>query len=303
MIRSKLEFSMKKRTLNYILIISMALFIFVLVGVLQPTQVAAETTSEIQSGTVMQDDGLLWLVNRSHPIPNTYVPKNLTAPLYSSHMLRSEATDAFEKMKSGVYASGCGWISCKSGYRTYGTQTSLFNGRVAEKKAQGMSYLAAYEATAKFTAIPGTSEHQTGLAVDVTNTGNLTSDFANTKAGAWLKENSWRYGYILRYTENKYNVTKIGDEPWHFRYVGMPHSKLIYDNKFCYEEYIEALIAGKIFTVDNKDGMVYKVFRTTKKGEIYPGMIGYSSDNAGGFIVTTFQPVEDKMMNVYASCL
>ena len=86
-------------------------------------------------------------------------------------------------------------------------------------------------------ARPGTSEHQSGLAIDFSTNGSLSSGFAKTRQGIWLGQNAWEYGFILRYPADKTDITKIIYEPWHFRYVGYPFSKILHDRKICLEEF------------------------------------------------------------------
>ena len=106
--------------------------------------------------------------------------------------------------------------------------------------------------TATMIAIPGTSEHHTGLAADIVTPTHQTLDpeFADTAAGKWLQENAAEYGFILRYPEDKQDITKIIYESWHYRYVGVDHAKAITENELCLEEYLEILKEGGL----EKDG-------------------------------------------------
>ena len=90
-------------------------------------------------------------------------------------------------------------------------------------------------------ALPGTSEHQTGLALDIVDAGYQELDEAqeNTPVQQWLMRNSWRYGFILRYPTGKSNITGIIYEPWHYRYVGRDAARAIYESGLCLEEYLE----------------------------------------------------------------
>ena len=100
------------------------------------------------------------------------------------------------------------------------------------------------EMAQKLVAPPGSSEHQTGLAVDITLKDFLNYEyvlnyeFADTVQGKWLSKNSWKYGFIIRYNENKEEKTKFSYEPWHFRYVGVEHAKVMYELDLCLEEYL-----------------------------------------------------------------
>ena len=106
--------------------------------------------------------------------------------------------------------------------------------------------------TATMIAIPGTSEHHTGLAADIVTPTHQTLDpeFADTDAGKWLQENAAEYGFILRYPEDKQDITEIIYESWHYRYVGVDHAMAIKENGLCLEEYLEILKDGGL----EKDG-------------------------------------------------
>ena len=107
--------------------------------------------------------------------------------------------------------------------------------------AQGYSEEQAYAKTATAIAIPGTSEHQSGLAADIVTPSHQTLDpaFADTAAGQWLVEHAHEYGFVLRYPEEKQEITKIIYESWHFRFVGKTHAKLMKEQNLCLAEYLE----------------------------------------------------------------
>lgn len=127
-----------------------------------------------------------------------------------------------------------------SDYRSQETQQRLFNNQHNRLIAQGYSEENARTEAGKVVAVPGTSEHQLGLAVDIVDIENqiLDEDQEKTAVQKWLMENSWRYGFILRYPNDKSNITGIIYEPWHYRYVGKEAAKEIYDLDVCLEEYL-----------------------------------------------------------------
>ena len=104
-----------------------------------------------------------------------------------------------------------------------------------------MSYLEAFRASAQAVTIPGSSEHQIGLALDIVSDTYtmLEEGFADTDAGKWLVDNSYRYGFILRYPKGKEDITGIEFEPWHFRYVGKKAAKVMKEQNLCLEEFTE----------------------------------------------------------------
>ena len=103
----------------------------------------------------------------------------------------------------------------------------------------GMSYMEAYNLASQAVTVPGSSEHQIGLAIDIICDGysSLDEGFADTKAGKWLADNSYKYGFILRYPLGKEDITSIEFEPWHFRYVGVDAATVMYENGICLEEF------------------------------------------------------------------
>ena len=151
-------------------------------------------------------DGIL-IANKTYPLPSTYKPGGLT----------STTQEAFDKMKAGAKKDGINLV-IKSGYRSYATQKSTYN------------YYVSRDGVAKadtYSARPGHSEHQTGLAMDL-NTINDT--FHNTKEAKWLASNCYKYGFILRYPKGKTNETGYKYESWHFRYVGVDLATKLYNN-------------------------------------------------------------------------
>lgn len=127
-----------------------------------------------------------------------------------------------------------------SGYRNFNTQTYLYEKKISYFKRLGYSQAEATEIASMKVTPPLTSEHETGLAVDIVsyNHNCTDSDFGNCDAGIWLKEHSFEYGFILRYPEGKEDITKIQYEPWHFRYVGKEAAEFIYINDLTFEEFV-----------------------------------------------------------------
>lgn len=178
------------------------------------------------------------IVNKKIYLPKSYVPKDLVFPKVSflfkeyvdKRKMRKEPAVALENMfaaakKEGIYLSGA------SGYRSYNTQMAVFNNYV---KRDG------YEKARTYSAIPGTSEHQTGLSIDVSGSNGycaVSSCFADTKEAKWLDENSAKFGYIIRYPKGKEYVTGYKYEPWHIRYVGAGIAKDMKARNLTLEEY------------------------------------------------------------------
>ena len=175
--------------------------------------------------------------------PWNFLPETADIPLeWSRYDCRVDARclDALNRMLDDCSAAGLTPIVCSS-YRTWDTQTSLFNGTVDYYQyTVGMPYEEAKAAAAKETAWPGTSEHQLGLAVDIVDVNyQLLNDAqADTAVQQWLMANCWKYGFILRYPADKVAQTGIIYEPWHYRYVGEEYAKAIYDSGLCLEEWL-----------------------------------------------------------------
>ena len=163
---------------------------------------------------IQSASSLLVVVNKQRPLnPKTYVPKPL-ATVNGVYLLKDAAT-ALKQMAAGMKAAGAGTLWLNSGYRSYNTQVAV---HARDVKALGL------EAGERLAARPGYSEHQTGLAADVSALGQgcqIQVCFAKTKAGKWLAANSWQYGWVLRYENGQTPTTGYQFEPWHFRYVGV----------------------------------------------------------------------------------
>jgi hypothetical protein len=145
------------------------------------------------------------------------------------------AFEALEKMVAGfVNATGCDDIMITSGHRTVAEQQSVYDSKVEKNGA---------EYAANYVANPGFSEHHTGLACDLTfyTDAGATIPVSDHENGHWLGEHCMEYGFILRYQEDKVAITKIAYEPWHFRFVGVPHALAVNKLDLCWEEYCEAI--------------------------------------------------------------
>ena len=167
------------------------------------------------------------LVNRDNPIPSYYKTDVVVAEDY--HLIQRVAQEPLQKMLADCRAA-VGSCIFNSSYRTQKEQTTILETRTQEYMDKGMTYKEAYEETLKTVSLPGTSEHQLGLSVDL----------VGTEANAWLAEHCWEYGFILRYPDGKKEITGIINEPWHFRYVGSRVSLDMKNTGLCLEEYLGA---------------------------------------------------------------
>ena len=182
----------------------------------KPTAASApENSAAWQESTTSPTyiNGIL-IVNKTYPLPSDYNPG-----------VDSTAWAALCEMFDAASADGISlWVA--SGFRSYDTQNRLYNNYVAQDgKAAADTY----------SARPGHSEHQTGLAFDL----NYVADyFAYTPAGIWVAENSWKYGFVIRYPAGKEAVTGYKYEPWHVRYFGKDVARALYESGLCLEEYL-----------------------------------------------------------------
>jgi len=187
------------------------------------------------------------LVNRKEALDVSFVPQSLVflkdvvpkdlVILKDPNVRASKpAVDALVKMLQAAVASGLGDWQVSEGYRTFQRQQELFDEQVQTYITQEqMSAEGAQKTTEKTVARPGTSEHHTGLAFDLTVPNRF---FGDTQQAQWLEEHCWDYGFIMRYTANKEDVTGYLPEPWHVRYVGAPHAIFMRDNNLALEEYL-----------------------------------------------------------------
>lgn len=211
----------------------------------QPTQagtVPAETDVQLEKDVALLEESsdleqMPLLVNLWNPLPEDYTVE--LEKLDNGLQIAAEARPALEQMLSDCEAAGLDVTVC-SAYRTESTQNRLYQNKIARLRAAGYSREEALAEAGRWVAPPGTSEHQTGLAVDIMATDYpvLDEKQAQTAEQQWLMEHCWEYGFILRYPTDKSSVTGIGYEPWHYRYVGQEVAADIYARGICLEEYI-----------------------------------------------------------------
>ena len=168
------------------------------------------------------------LVNALNPVPDWYKLDPVNVVDY--HDVDRLCYEALNRMLDDLTAAGIEY-TFNSAYRTILEQTTILEYRTREHMADfGLDFYEARDMAYETVAIPGTSEHHLGLAVDL----------LGEEAVAWLQEHCWDYGFILRYTKEKESITGIVDEPWHFRYVGTEVSLHMKDSGLCLEEYLGA---------------------------------------------------------------
>lgn len=204
---------------------------------MEPREDYAEIGKE--SGAALTFDNSDWrlvLINKQHPIPDDYDFKLGT---FTSGMRCDERViEDLLSMMQAAKKDGLNLV-VRSPYRTSDHQEDNFNNRIKSYMRQGLSYMEAYKATSRVITVPGCSEHEVGLALDITSDTYipLKQGFADTEEGKWLDEHSYEYGFILRYPSGKEYITGIEYEPWHFRYVGREAAATMKGEELCLEEF------------------------------------------------------------------
>jgi D-alanyl-D-alanine carboxypeptidase len=207
----------------------------------QPTETSSNTATtnndavnkeEVTTGN-SSTDNITFLVNKNHSISAGYVPDDLVTvdlPSTRDTQLRAVAAEALTKLFNAASSSGIE-LYCCSGYRSYETQSELYDWNVNTYGVDGAELVSAR---------PGMSEHQLGLAMDLTSAAvgfDLLESFGTTKEGQYVKNNAYKYGFIIRYPEGKTEITGYAYEPWHIRYVGIDVATDIYNSGKTMEEY------------------------------------------------------------------
>lgn len=256
----------------------------------------ADKNDKIQKGSIRDSDSIkvvtqdqvyqgdLLLVNRQYPVHEDSVKSDIVTLfdqkdlvqgyglLDTSIRLSESVAHKFNKMIKAAEKDGVNHFLISSGYRDFEEQEQLY-----EEKGSDYALPAQY------------SEHNLGLSLDI---GSSQSEMSKAPEGKWLENNSWKYGFILRYPKDKTEITGIKYEPWHFRYVGLPHSAIIYEKGIVLEQYLDLLkenseistvVDGKTYTVNYYPVSGYTSIKIPKEGQYKT-----SGDNMDGVIVTTF---------------
>ena len=176
----------------------------------------------------------LTVVNLSYCLPEGYEPKLAAAVEGSSVQLDERVAPQYAAMYAAAKADGC-TLTPYSGYRSYARQKNNFDRKVDYYKKQGFSEADAIVKTRERILPAGHSEHNMGFAMDVVS---ASADFVSTKEYSWLVAHAHEYGFILRYPENKTQITGVMYEPWHWRYVGEKAAKEMQQSGQCLEEYL-----------------------------------------------------------------
>ena len=227
-------------------------------AVTEPVEQAPSFTADLSAYEEYMNptdrDAYLTLVNATHPLASDFIPADLTdlvntrgdgramqkMSLYAAKALEALFIEAKAENQLTVNPKSGYPLSVMSAYRSYAYQSSLFSHYTDNEMARNpaLTREQAEAITVTYSNRPGTSEHQLGLCVDMHDLSGADVSFKNSASYPWLRENAWKFGFILRYPEDKVSETAVSFEPWHYRYVGRYHAKKIHDAGLCLEEYI-----------------------------------------------------------------
>lgn len=235
------------------------------------------TTDQIYTGNLL-------LVNKDHPVPqgaaeskavNLFQHKELVqgfSLLDKTIQLSPSMVKKFSTMIEAAEKKGVSQFLISSGYRDNKRQNELYE-----------------EMGAEYAMPAGHSEHNLGLSIDI---GSTQEKMNKAPEGKWLSKNAWKYGFILRYPKDKTDITGTIYEPWHFRYVGLPHSAIMKKKNFVLEEYLDFLKEQKTFmtTIENQTYKIfyYQVSSNTTIHVPENGRYEISGDNMEGVIITEY---------------
>ena len=237
--------------------------------------------------------GSLLLVNASHPLPESVAPERLT-PFFGSGVLLERRTSLVLENLFETLGLGTSLIPV-SGYRTLNEQKQIYASSLAEN---GEDF------ARRFVALPGHSEHQTGLAIDLALNQEpldfIRPYFPRDGICGRFREKMISYGFVERYPEGKEDITGIAAEPWHFRYVGLPHAAIMMLRGYCLEEYIDYLSLFPAegphleISVQNKNFEIFYQKLSETDGSVtleLPSSLPFqaSGTNAGGCVVTLWR--------------
>jgi len=207
-----------------------------------PSPAKTNYSTDVNSVEVVKNPGSIpVLINKQNRLPDDYEPADLIMPNIpfiddqkEKRKMRKQAAAAIEKLFTGASHQGIGLIGV-SAYRSFDYQSNLFQYYVNKD---------GYDSAMTYSALPGTSEHETGLAIDVTGSdGKCAAEdcFEGSKEAKWLQDHAAEYGFIIRYPKGKTSITGYKYEPWHLRYVGKTIAQQIMDQGITLEEYYNAI--------------------------------------------------------------
>ena len=194
---------------------------------------ATEVFSNIAKSGQM--DWKIRLVNKENPLPEDFEVE--LENIDGTRKFDKRAIEKLKQMLKDIKEQGITNIWVQSAYRSIEYQKNLYQKSINKYLKIGISQEEAEKLTEEYINKPGTSEHNLGLAIDFNE---VDEGFENTKAYSWLQENASKYGFILRYSKDKEEITGVKYEPWHWRYVGQEHAEKMKEQNLCLEEYVNS---------------------------------------------------------------
>ncbi len=225
----------------------------------------SKTTGDLAQDPAVRIDQSMLLVNGAHPIPEGF-ERCISAYRDTQVQMNTCIQNAYQELVAAVEEATGERLLISSAFRTEEKQQELYDEDPTTANA------------------PGTSEHQTGLALDVYVKYYASYGFLKNDAGKFVNSNCWKYGFIIRYPVYGKGETGVKYEPWHLRYVGQPHAKVIYNNHLTLEEYLESLEIGNWYQVDG-----YLICRQPEGEEVQLpeayAQVVISPDNTGNQVI------------------
>ena len=256
------------------------------------------------------DDKTQLLINKTYPLAADAVPEDLVyldsyISAGSDVRMTEQAALALQEMVAAARQAGVYGIYGASGYRSYDLQSTLYANKTAYYRGLGYTQDEAKQLAATVVAPPGMSEHQSGMAIDITTAENghsMTESFADTEAGRWLAANCWKYGYILRYPQDKTEITGYIYEPWHFRYVGKPHAEYMMQHGLTLEEYYQQLQREGVLLCTSYEHTGYQIYYSAHDiSPTLPGVCESVSQTtpSGNSYLITMRAAEDTLYDLF----
>lgn len=203
-----------------------------------------ETSSSVQSHPA-DVETYPRIVNKSKPVDASYEPQNLvslnTVPNGQSIYLRSDAAESFINMLSAMANDGLAVLPVK-GYNSYASQYTALSDSIDKFIAEGCSSDEATQKTSLLLSKPGTDESQLGTSIDISTDVNSVEKFAATDQYKWICNNAYKFGFIIRYTADKQDITGVEARPWHLRFVGESAAEYMKETGLCLEEYVSCVM-------------------------------------------------------------
>lgn len=226
----------RKKNHKFTKFLILATFIIMIIGLYKTGKITTEVSanSEEVNNVIEKEyevEEEILLVNKDNPLPEDY---KVELTEYDNHLVSKEIIDELEKMYKDAKKDGVN-LNINTAYRDKKEQQEILDRRIKLYASEGLTQKEAKKKALTEVQLPGCSEHETGLAIDFSNPSKPED---NEPMWIWLEENSYKYGFILRYPKDKTEITNVSNEDWHYRYVGKETAKEMKEKNECLEEYL-----------------------------------------------------------------